>query len=298
LDKLRSIEAFVVAVEAGSFTAAARQLDITAVMVGKHVRQLEGVLGARLLERSTRSQSLTDTGRRFYEEGKKVLEQLAWAEASVEGLKARPSGTLRVTSATTLGQCVIAPLVAQYQHTHAGVRIELELSNSTVDLADDGFDAAIRVGELDPYLDLVAKPLGHYRMVACASPAYLKTHGTPSTPADLRRHRCLGNLLWTRRSTWVLAGADAPIPWPDDTVFRSNDGPVLRQVALHGGGILLQPRVLVAEDLNAGRLVPLLSDYLPASRPVHLLYRQDRQPLPKTATFIAFLTRHAPKLLA
>jgi DNA-binding transcriptional LysR family regulator len=298
LDKLRSIEAFVAAVEKGSFTAAARQLDITAVMVGKHVRQLEDALGARLLERSTRSQGLTDTGRRFYEEGKKVLEQLAWAEASVEGLKARPSGTLRITAATTLGQCVIAPLVARYQRAHSGVRVELELSNSAVDLADEGFDAAIRVGELSPGLDLVAKPLGHYRMVACASPAYLKAHGTPATPADLRRHRCLGNLLWTRRSAWTLAGGQEPVPWPEDTIFRSNDGPALRQVALHGGGILLQPRVLVAEDLDAGRLVPILAGYLPASRPVHLLHRQDRQPLPKTATFIAFLTRHVPKMLS
>jgi len=298
VDKLRSIEVFVAAVEAGSFSAAARRLDISAVMVGKLVRQLETHLGARLLERSTRRQGLTDAGRRFYEEGKRVLEQLRWAESSVERLAAAPSGLLRISAATTLGECVIAAAVAEYQAQFPQVRIELDLSNSVVDLIEDGIDLAIRVGALDPALNLVARPLGHYRMAICAAPAYLARHGVPATPADLAAHRCLGHAAWNPRSAWRLEASGATAGWPAETALRCNSSAALRQAALHGAGLLLQPQVLVAEDLAAGRLVGLLEAYLPASRPVHALYRQDRRPLPKLASFLTFLQQHAAPRLA
>jgi len=297
VDKLRSIEVFTTAVDAGSFSAAARRLDISAVMVGKLVRQLETHLGARLLERSTRRQGLTDAGRRFYEEGKRVLEQLRWAESSVERLAASPSGLLRISAATTLGECVIAAAVADYQARFPQVRVELELSNGVVDLIEDGIDLAIRIGALDPALDLVARPLGHYRMVICAAPAYLARHGVPATPADLAAHRCLGHAAWNPRTAWRLDPAGAAAGWPARTVLRCNSGAALRQAALHGAGLLLQPQVLVAEDLAAGRLVGVLDAYLPTGRPVHALYRQDRQPLPKLASFVAFLQQQvAPRL--
>lgn len=184
MDKLRSMETFVAVVDAGSFTEAAMQLEMSAVMVGKYVRELETRLGARLLQRSTRRQSLTDAGRVFYEDAKRVLEQVRWAETSVERLRAQPSGTLRVSAPTTFGACVIAPLTATFQQAHPQVRVELDLSNRMVDLADEGFDLAVRIGALGD-ADLVAKPLCAYRMVISASPDYLARHGRPETPADL-----------------------------------------------------------------------------------------------------------------
>ncbi|WP_321842685.1 LysR family transcriptional regulator [Paraburkholderia bannensis] len=286
MDRLRSMEVFVSAVERGSFSAAARELDLSPVMVGKYVRQLETHLGAQLLQRNTRAQSLTDAGRRFYEESRKVLEQLALAEASVESLRAEPRGRLRITAATTLGACVIAPLAAEYQNAHPQVRIDLDLSNSVVDLVDEGFDVAVRIGDLDADLNLVARPIGQYRMAICASPGYLARHGTPRTLEELAGHRCLGHSVWDRRNGWRLAGENR---WPEDTTFLCNDGLALRQAALHGAGLLLQPSILVADDLAAGRLVSVLEEATPAGRWVHALYRQDRQPLPKIRSFVAFL---------
>ena len=280
------MEVFVCAVERGSFSAAARELDLSPVMVGKYVRQLETHLGAQLLQRNTRAQSLTDAGRRFFEESRKVLEQLALAEASVESLRAEPRGRLRITAATTLGACVIAPLAAEYQNAHPQVRIDLDLSNSVVDLVDEGFDVAVRIGDLDADLNLVARPIGRYRMAICASPAYLARYGTPLTLEELAQHRCLGHSVWDRRNGWRLAGENR---WPEDATFLCNDGLALRQAALHGAGLLLQPSILVADDLAAGRLVSVLEDATPAGRPVHALYRQDRQPLPKIRSFVRFL---------
>jgi len=291
VDRLRSIEVFVAAVEQGSFSQAARQMDMTPAMVGKHVRQLEAELGARLLQRSTRRQSLTDAGRRFYAEGKKVLEQLAWARASVEGLRQQPSGRLRITAPTTLGACVVAPLAADYQQAHPQVGIELDLSNGVADLVEEGFDLAVRIGEPDPRADLVARRLGDYCMVICASPSYLKRHGVPRTPADLSAHLCLGHMVWTPRTAWQLQGPQGPMPWPGEAPFLCNDGQALRQAALRGAGLLLQPRVLLKDDLRRGRLRAVLESCLPAARPVYLLYRQDRHLLPKTRSFIDFIRK-------
>lgn len=294
MDRLRSIEVFVAAVDSGSFSAAARQLDLSPVMVGKYVGQLERHLGAQLLQRNTRAQSLTDAGRRFYDESRKVLEQFAQAEASVESLRAEPRGRLRITAAATLGSCVIAPLAAEFQLAHPQVRIELDLSNSVVDLVDEGFDVAVRIGELDPDLDLVARPVGRYRMVICATPSYLAQHGTPASLDDLETHRCLGHMVWNRRNGWRLTGDGH---WPDATTFVCNDGLALRQAALRGAGLLLQPYILVADALAAGQLVSVLDDAAPDARPIHALYRQDRQPLPKIRRFVEFLGAHAPAML-
>lgn len=288
MDKLRSMETFVAVVEGGNFTEAAARLEMSAVMVGKYVNALEMQLGARLLQRSTRRQSLTDAGRVFYEDAKRVLEQVRWAETSVERLRASPSGTLRVSAPTTFGACVIAPLAATFQQAHPQVRVELNLSNSMVDLVDEGFDLAIRIGPLGD-ADLVAKPLCVYRMVICASPDYLAQHGRPETPADLPQHRCLSHMVWNNRNAWQLAGWEATTPWRDDPAFTCNDGHGLRMAAIAGAGLLLQPEVLVAEDLANGRLVRVLQAYAPEPRPIHIMYRQDRRPLPKLSSFVAHL---------
>lgn len=290
MDRIKAIEVFVAVVDNGSLTRAAERLDVTPAMVGKVLAQLETHLGVQLLRRTTRQQSLTDAGRRFYEEGRRVLEQLSWAEASVTDLQAQGQATLRISCATTLGQCLIAPALAGFQQEHPNVRLVLELSNSHVNPVEEGFDLLLRVGALDPDLDLVAIRLGDYRMALCASPEYLAVHGTPKHVEHLVRHRCLGNLVWNRRSTWNLLIGEAPQPWPD-AIFLSNDGPALRQVALAGGGILLQPEMLVEEDIASGRLIPLLEDYLPASRPIHALYRRDRFPLTKVSSLVDYLRR-------
>ena len=172
MDKLRGMETFIAVVESGSFTGAATRLEISAVMVGKYIALLEAQLGTRLLERNTRRQSLTDAGRVYVEEARRVLEQVSIAERSVERLRRAPAGTLRISAPTSFGACVISPLAADFLQTWPEVRIELDLTNRMVDLVDEGVDLAIRIGDIHR-TDVVAKYLCPYRMAICASPDYL-----------------------------------------------------------------------------------------------------------------------------
>ncbi|MDE7577832.1 LysR family transcriptional regulator [Enterobacter hormaechei] len=312
MDKLRGMETFIAVVESGSFTGAAARLEMSAVMVGKYITQLETQLGTRLLERNTRRQSLTDAGRVYFEEARRVLEQVSIAENAVERLRATPAGTLRVTAPTSFGGCVIAPLTATFLQRYPEVRIELDLTNRMVDLVEEGVDLAIRIGEIRNE-DLVAKYLCPYNMVICAAPDYLARHGTPQTPADLVDHLCLSHTVWTARhgtpqtpadlvdhlclshtvwtarNEWRLPGVEGEVRWKRDAVLRCNDGYGLRMAARAGAGLLLQPEVLVAEELASGRLVRVLEAFTPAPRPVHLLWRQDLRPLPKLTEFIAHI---------
>lgn len=288
MDKLRSMEIFVAVVESGSFTDAANRLGISAVMVGKYIAQLESQLGTRLLERNTRRQSLTDAGRVFVEESRRVLEQVLIAESSVERLRLAPAGTLRVSAPTSFGSCVVSPLAASFLQAWPEVRIELDLTNRIVDLVDEGIDLAIRIGNIQQ-TDIVAKYLCEYRMVICASPDYLARYGIPQTPAELTEHLCLSHTVWTARNEWLLPGMAGEVRWKRDAILRCNDGYGLRMAAIAGAGLLLQPEVLLAEDLACGRLVRVLEAFTPQPRPIHLLWRQDLRPLPKLTKFITHL---------
>ncbi|HED3855958.1 LysR substrate-binding domain-containing protein [Enterobacter soli] len=295
MDKLRGMETFIAVVESGSFTLAASRLEMSAVMVGKYIALLESQLGTRLLERNTRRQSLTDAGRVYFDEAKRVLEQVSAAERAVERLRATPAGTLRVSAPTSFGGCVVAPLTATFLQRFPEVRVELDLTNRMVDLVDEGVDLAIRIGDIH-HDDLVAKYFCPYRMVICAAPEYLARHGTPQTPADLVDHLCLSHTVWTARNEWRLPGVEGEVRWKRDAILRCNDGYGLRMAARAGAGLLLQPEVLVAEELASGRLVRVLEDYTPEPRPVHLLWRQDLRPLPKLTQFIAHIMQALPVL--
>lgn len=288
MDKLRNMEVMVAVVEAGSFAAAARQLQISAVMVGKHIQQLETHLGARLFQRSTRQNSLTEVGAAFYEDSKRVLEQVRWAESAVERSRAVPQGLLRLSAPFTLGNHVIAPLVADFLQRHDQVRVDLQLTDSVVDLAGEGFDVAVRIGQVVNE-GLVARPLRPYRMVIAAAPAYLQRHGTPERAADLARHQCLSHSVWQRRVEWTLRDGKEEFFWPENARFVCNQGDGLRQAALCGLGLIMQPEVLLADDLASGALVPVMQHCLPVPRPVQLVYAPDRRQLPKLARFVEFV---------
>ena len=290
MDKLRGMETFVAVVECGSFTGAAARLEMSAVMVGKYIALIEGQLGTRLLERNTRRQSLTDAGRVYFDEARRVLEQVAIAERSVERLRQSPAGTLRVSAPVSFGASIIAPLTASFLQAWPEVRVELDLTNRMVDLVDEGIDLAIRIGDIQR-TDLVAKYLAPYRMAICAAPDYLARHGTPQSPADLAGHQCLSHTVWTARNEWRLPGADEEVRWKRDAVLRCNDGYALRMAAVAGAGLLLQPEVLLAEDFASGRLVRILQHYTPQPRPIHLLWRQDLRPLPKLTRFVEHLLK-------
>ncbi|HGM6415392.1 TPA: LysR family transcriptional regulator [Stenotrophomonas maltophilia] len=285
MDTLRCMQAFVAVAECGSFAGAAEQLQVSAVMVGKYIQQLEAHLGTGLLQRNTRRQRLTEAGSAYLAGCRQVLEQVQQAEADVAGLQVQPRGLLRVSAPTTWGSCVLAPQLAGLLRAQPQLNVELDLSNRRVDLIEDGFDVAIRVGPL-PSQEVVARPLPPYAMSLCAAPSYLRRRGTPRTPADLEGHDRLSHLAWRGGHGWQLANGEQ-VDW--EARLTCNDGVALREAAVAGAGLVLQPTALLAGEIAAGRLKPLLRDYLPEPRPMHLIYLPDRRPRPRLQCFVDFV---------
>jgi DNA-binding transcriptional LysR family regulator len=288
VDKFVSMEIFVAVVEAGSLTAAAERFEISSAMVGKHIRSLEARLGTRLLTRTTRRQSLTEIGRQYYEQCRRILADVKDAESLAESMAAAPRGVLKVTVPLTYGVEIFSPAMTDYLSEWPEVTLELDLSNRMTDLVEEGFDAAVRIGQLQDS-SFVARPLKPYRMRACASPAYLARAGIPRTPADLADHECLGFLHWGREGAWRLGGESAAENSLRAGRFRANNGQALKVAALRGFGLVLQPEALLAREIASGELVSVLEEHLPEGAPVHLVYPRDRRATPKLTSFIDFV---------
>ena len=289
MDRILSMEIFAATVEAGSFAAVAERFGISPPMVGKHIRALESRLGARLLTRTTRRQSLTETGHGYYARCKSILDDIRAAESGVESSHASPRGRLRINAPVSFGAKCLPPVLADYLAAYPDMHIELTLNDHVIDLVDDGFDVVFRIGPLADSSSLVARALAPYRMLICAAPHYLARAGMPKTPADLAHHQCLGFTHWHRHGGWSLDRRAADAHLQSASRFEANNGEALRAAALHGFGLILQPEILLAEDVAAGRLVSVLQDDLPPPRPVHVLFPLDRQPAPKLRTFIDFV---------
>lgn len=287
MDKLRSMEIFVAVVDTGSFTAAAERFKISAVMVGKHIRSLEERLGAALLTRTTRRQSLTEIGRHYAEQCRLILAQVQAAESGAEALRGAPRGQLKISAPVSFGAEWLSPAIAGYLEQYPDISVELSLNDRMVDLVEEGFDAAIRIGVLGDST-MIARPLRPYGMVICAAPSYLARRGTPQAPADLAQHECLDFTGWSAQGRWRLKGEKDGRAFPPARL-RSNSTHALRMAALEGFGITMQAELILSRDIAEGRLVPILRDHVPAARPMHLLYSRDRQPTPKLTTFIDFI---------
>lgn len=288
VDRLASMEAFAKAVETGSFSAAGEALSLSPQAIGKHVRALEEHLGVKLLNRTTRRQSLTDAGRGFHERVRTILAEVEAAEALAAESRAVPRGLLRINAPVTFGAHELASALPDYLAACPEVRVELSLSDRMVDLIDEGFDAVFRVGELADS-GLIARSLRPFGFTLCAAPSYLAARGTPHVPSDLARHECLGFAYGTTRDAWTFTG-----PAGRETVdvacrLLANNGQALLSAARAGLGILLQPTPLVREALAAGQLVRLLPDHAPLPRPMHVVYAPDRRITPKLRSFLDFV---------
>lgn len=285
MDRLRSMEVFVAGANAGGFSAVAASLGMSAVMVGKHVRHLEDRLGIRLISRTTRRQSLTEAGRDYAERCRVILAEIGAVEAGAEALRNAPRGNLRISAPVSFGTQRLAPAITDYLAAHPEVSVDLSLNDRVVDLMEEGYDVAGRIGELRDS-SMVVRSLMPYQMALCASPAYLTKAGIPKSPADMADHQCLDFSPQGRRVHWNLEGLEGEFP---ATRFRSNNGQALRMAAIAGYGIAMQPEMLLREDIEAGRLIVLLPEYTPVPRPMSIVYRRDRQPTPKMQTFVAFM---------
>jgi DNA-binding transcriptional LysR family regulator len=291
MDRLTSMAIFVRAVDLSGFAPAAKEADISATMVAKHVNSLEARLGARLLNRTTRRQSLTEVGKLYYDRCKTLLAEVDAAESSVSALRASPRGTLRLTAPVSFGTRRLAAALPEFLRLYPDVNIDLSLSDRVADLVDEGFEVAIRIGNLADSR-LVARRLQPYRSLLCASPDYIRRRGQPKTPQDLAAHDCLGFSYSAQRSRWRLSrGAEERTVNFTPRLLASN-GEALRQAALAGLGILSQPEILLAEDVRQKRLVRVLPTWSLPARPMHIVYAADRRATPKLQCFIAFIVKH------
>lgn len=291
MDRLKCIEIFVKVVEAGSFAAVSDRFGMTAPMIGRHVRALEDSLGTQLLNRTTRRHSLTEAGRIYYERSKEILAELEAADASVARMRSIPRGVLRVGAPVIFGSALLAPALPKYFADNPEVRVEMTLNNRVLDLLDEGYDLVIRTGAL-PDSSLIARRLAPYRLVACASPAYLARNGTPTHPQDLASHACLGFHPGSAFDTWSFIGPSSKDATSVQVTgpMSTNDGQALRAAALGGIGIILQAEALLSPDLKSGHLVRVLEHYDSQALPTSVLYSPTRAITPKLRSFLTFLT--------
>lgn len=288
MDRWKSLTVFVRVAERRNFAAVARELKISPAMVGKHVRSIETRLGARLVDRTTRKQRLTEVGRVYYEHAQQALASLEAAEASAGALRAAPRGLLRVSAPTSFGAYQLAPALADYMRRYPDVRVELTLLDRLVDLLDEGYEAAVRVGRLVDST-LVARKLAPYRLAPWAAPSYLRARGTPKRPADLSGHNCLHYTHWWGGNVWYFVGPDGEHEVRVDGTLVLNNGAALLAAARRGLGVILQPPYLTAADAAAGRLERLLPAYEVPLLPMHVVYPSGRNLTPKLKTFLDFM---------
>ncbi|ATZ96613.1 LysR family transcriptional regulator [Dickeya fangzhongdai] len=278
MDRLTSMSVFVKAAELGSFAAAAEALSLSAQMVAKHVAWLEARLGVRLLNRTTRRQSLTDIGRSYYERCRMVLAEAEAADAIVLDMKATPSGVIRVNAPVTFGSYTLAPFLTHYLGNYPDTQVELTLSDRLVDPIEEGFEVIIRIGELADS-SMLAWPLRPYRLIACASPDYVAREGLPAVPAELAHHACLVYGIWSPAAPcrWVFHRAGKTEEVRPQGRFRSNDWKALLHAAIEGYGVTLGPEDVLREEIRQGRLVQVLPEYEGPARPMHVLVPAGRR---------------------
>ena len=288
MDLVTRMRVFTAVVDVGSFAGAAKNFDLSPSMATRYVAQLEAHLGARLLNRTTRKLSLTETGGDYYQRANQILGLIEDAEGSAAQKSALPRGTLRVTTPSVFGIHHLDRAIVEYLRRHPGVEVDLSTTERIVDLVEEGFDIAVRVARsIAP--GLLARRLAAAPMVACASPAYLKKHGTPNSPDDLVGHNCL-----------FYSGSISPNNWPfrrkgeENTAqvsgsLHSNNGDVLLNAAIEGLGVVYEPAFLVGEALRQRRLVPILPDWETVEFSVFAVYANRKFLPPKVRSFIDFL---------
>ena len=294
MDLLKAMTVFVRVVETGSLTAAAVACDLSPTMVGNHLQALEAKLGTRLIHRTTRKQQISAFGQAYYERCIEILGLIDDSDRLALDHLATPRGRLRVTAPVVFSNECLIPSIADYCERYPEVKLDIVATDALTDLIEDGFEAAIRIGKIDTP-ELIARPLQPYRLVLCASRAYLKAHGVPKTPEELQDHQCLTYAYPPRsewhatRPEWVLSGPGGQVSVPIDGRLKIDNSEALRRAVLQGLGIAMLPEMLVKDDIRSKRLVEVLPDHDAPSRALSLLYLPERQASPKLRSFVEFV---------
>jgi DNA-binding transcriptional LysR family regulator len=287
MDRFHLMQLFVRIVDAGSFSAVAREMDMIQPTVSKQLTALEEKLGVRLLNRTTRKLSLTEAGREYYERCKRILDEVQELESEVSDLQNRPTGTLRINAPVAFGHLYLVPLSFHFRRKYPELALDLSLNDRYVDLIQEGIDVAIRFGELEDS-QLVARHVGSSARICVASPAYLQSKGRPRVPADLKNHNCL-TYTYLFGNEWRFDGPDGPQPIRVFGDYRANSGLTIRAAALEGIGIANVPAFVVREDIESGRLVPVLGEFGPAPVKISAVYPSARLLSRKVKLFVDYM---------
>jgi DNA-binding transcriptional LysR family regulator len=289
LDRLRAYEVFVTIVDKGSFTRAADALDTSPANVTRYVNELEAHLGVRLLNRTSRKLSLTESGEALHERCRTILDEVSEAEAMASSSSVKPRGRLRINAPLSFGVLHLAPLWPVFMRKHPEVELEIALIDRVVDIVEEGYDLAIRISRTGS-VSHVGRKLATSRNIVCASPDYVRQHGAPTAPADLKDHTCVGYTYAASADEWRFTdGTGKPQAVKVAAVMHTNNGDTARAMALAGQGITWQPTFLIGEDLKAGRLVPLMPGYRMADIDILAVYPSRRHLSAKVRVMVDFL---------
>lgn len=289
MDKLDAMNAFAKVVSHGSYAEAARALGLTRSAVSKAVMELEQLLGARLLDRTTRRVSPTEAGLSYYERCIDILGRVEETELQVSRLHDEPRGVLKINAPMSFGMLYLGDAIAAFMRDYPDLKVEMMLTDRFIDPLEEGVDVTIRIAELADS-SLIARKLAPTRRVVVASPAYLAAHGTPTTPEELSDHRWLGYSATTSLQRWSFARSDGTVGTIAlKMVLCSNNGHVLRSAAIAGEGITELPTFLVGCDIAEGRLAVIMQDYRRGESGIHALYTPNRFLAAKTRLLIDFL---------
>ncbi|MFC0445526.1 LysR family transcriptional regulator [Pseudidiomarina halophila] len=277
MDRLQAMKVFVTVVNEGSFVQAAEKLGLSPQLVSKSLSQLEEHLGVRLLNRTTRRQHLTEAGTAYYQRAQQVLADIDDLELQLSGLQHSARGVLRISAPVSFAIRHLAPLVCAFQEAYPQVVVDLQLNDRKVDIIEEGFDIALRIGKLDSS-SLIAKRLAPVRLLYCAAPGYLERAGTPADMNALREHRYLHYSYMN----------DAVVPTARK-VLLSNNGDILVEAACAGAGIALQPTFIAWDALREGRLQPILRAYEPEPIALYAVFAHRQFLASKVRSFLDFI---------
>lgn len=288
MNKLLQMQVLAEVVRAGSFVSAAEGLGMSKAAVSRHVGELESRLGVRLLQRTTRRLSLTEEGQVFQARCVEILASVGEAEDEISSQTGTVSGQLRISAPTTFGIRHLAPLWAAFRERHPKVTLDITLADRVVDLVEEGYDLAVRIGRLASS-SLVSRKLAATRMVLCASPNYLASRGTPRHPHELAEHSVLAYSYWSDKDEWRFTGSAGPVAVHTQPRLTTNSGDTCRAAALMHQGVILQPSFLVDEDLAAGTLVELMPEFKSVELGIYAVYPTRKHVPAKVRALIDFL---------
>ncbi len=287
---------FAKVVEQGSFARAAQAMDMSNAVVTRHVADLEEHLGTRLLNRTTRRLSLTETGTAYLERVLQILQEIDDAEAIASAQSSKPSGVLRIYSHLGFGQQQLPHLLPEYAQSYPEVTLDIAVSDRTPDLVEERFDVGIFIDFQKFDASMIARQIGISQVLLCASPEYVKRHGAPVALGDISAHACLNFSYEQLRHHWPVQGPNGDtVNIPIRSKVMSNNGDLLRHCALAGMGIVLRPSFALGDDLAAGRLLRLMPDHYLGQLSVVMVYPSRRLLSAKVRSFVDYMSRQFPR---